>query len=101
MRHAMQAKTYRLAPQAEVDLEDIWFYTLRHWSMAQADTYHRALVAAFEALASGRQQGRVADVRSGYLKLPCGSHVIYFRDRGDRLDVIRILHERMDVERHL
>lgn len=35
---------------------------------------------------------------AGYL---CGSHVVYFLDCADRLDVIRILHQRQDAERHL
>jgi len=30
-----------------------------------------------------------------------GSHVIYFLDDSDRLDVIRVLHQRQDAERHL
>ncbi|MGL4234892.1 type II toxin-antitoxin system RelE/ParE family toxin [Tabrizicola sp.] len=97
----MAAKPYRLSPSAEQDLEDIWLYTLRHWSPAQADRYHRSLVAEIEALAAGDRKGRPATVRSGICKRPCGSHVIWFRDQGDRLDIIRVLHSAQDVERHL
>lgn len=97
----MTAKTYRLTPQAEADLENIWLYTLDRWSIAQADSYHRDLVATFAALASGERRGRIAHVRPGYLKHPCGAHVIYFRDHGDRLEIIRILHGAQDVERNL
>ena len=98
---SMTAKPYRLTPQAEADLENIWLYTLDRWSIAQADSYHRDLVAAFAALASGQRRGRTAHVRPGYLKHPCGAHVIYFRDHGDRLEIIRILHGAQDVERNL
>lgn len=97
----MKAKTYELAPLAEDDLEDIWLYTLEQWSRVQADEYYRSLVTAFDALASGHVQGRKVDVRPGYLKHLCRSHMIYFRDRGDRLDIIRILHQRQDVNRNL
>lgn len=97
----MRIRSYRLSPLAEVDLEGIWLYTLEHWSPEQADSYHRDIVATFEALASGNKRGRAADVRSGYLKHPCGAHMIYFRDNGGRLEIIRILHDRQDVERHL
>lgn len=97
----MKAKTYELAPLAEDDLEDIWLYTLEQWSRAQADDYYRSLVTAFDALASGHVQGRKVDVQPGYLKHLCGSHMIYFQDRGDRLDIIRILHQRQDVNRNL
>ena len=93
-------KPYRLSPLAEADLEDIWLYTLQHWSMEQADSYHRSLVAAFEGLAAGTKQGR-SFVLPGFQKYQCGSHVIYFLNHAEHLDVIRVLHQRQDAERHL
>lgn len=101
MPNAMMAKPYHLSPRAETDLEGIWRYTLEHWSKAQADRYHRSLIAEIEALAARRRTGRVSSVRPGFLKRPCGSHVIWYRDHADRLDIIRILHAAQDVERHL
>ena len=93
-------KPYRLSPLAEADLEDIWLYTLQHWSMEQADSYHHSLMAAFEGLAAGCKQGRPS-VLPGFQKYLCGSHVVYFLDHADSLDVIRVLHQRQDAERHL
>jgi len=101
MPPSMGAKTYRLSPLAEDDLEGIWLYSLEHWSLTQADTYLRDLIGVFQALASGVKRGRPVDVRPGYLKYASGAHVIYFQDRGDRVDVIRVLHGRQDAERHL
>jgi len=95
------AKPYRLSPLAEADLEEIWIYTLKHWSIEQADAYHHKLVAAFEGLAAGTKQGRPADVLPDFRKCLCGSHVVYFLNDQDHLDVIRILHQRQDAERHL
>ena len=92
----MQGKSYALSPLAEIDLEDIWLYTFQNWSLAQADSYHRDLVMAFEGLASGTKRGRNVDVRPDYLKCPVGSHMIYFRDRDDQIEVIRVLHQRQD-----
>ena len=92
----MQGKSYALSPLAEIDLEEIWFYTFQNWSLAQADSYHRDLVMAFEGLASGTKRGRDVDVRPDYLKCPVGSHMIYFRDRDDQIEVIRVLHQRQD-----
>ena len=43
----MQGKSYALSPLAEIDLEDIWLYTFQNWSLAQADSYHRDLIATF------------------------------------------------------
>lgn len=94
------AKPYRVSPLAEADLEEIWLYTAKCWSMEQADTYHRNFVKAFEELAAGLRQGRPS-VLPDFQKYLCGSHVIYFLMYADCLDVIRILHQRQDVERHL
>lgn len=94
-------KIYRLSPLAERDLEEIWLYTAKNWSVEQADSYHNGIVAVFEGLAAGTKRGRTADVLPDFQKYLFGSHVIYFLDYADRLDVIRILHQRQDAERHL
>ena len=50
---------------------------------------------------SGGGAGLGVDVRDGYLKHPIGRHFIFFRTTDDGIEVIRILHQRMDVGRHL
>lgn len=94
-------KPYRLTALVEVDLEEIWLYTFKHWTLEQADTYLHNLVAAFEGLAAGTKQGRSADVLPKFMKYLCGSHMVYFLDYSAYLDVIRIMHQRQDTERHL
>jgi toxin ParE1/3/4 len=97
----MRGSGYRLSPLAESDLEDIWLHTFKTWSAEQADRYHRGLVTVFEDLATGRKIGRPVDIRDGYLKCVFGSHVVYFRPSSAGIDVIRVLHGRMDANRHL
>lgn len=97
----MPSKTYRLSPLAETDLENIWLYTFENWSLAQADSYLRDIVKTFEDLASGLKNGRDVDVFPEYLKFPVGAHMIYFRDRENWIDVIRVLHQRQDTNRNL
>ena len=97
----MQDKSYSLSPLAEIDLEEIWFYTSQRWSLEQAASYLRDMVATFNGLASGLKRGRDVDVRAGYLKCPVGSHMIYFRDSGDQIEVVRVLHQRQDTTRNL
>ena len=87
----MQSKSYALSPLAEIDLEEIWFYTFQNWSLAQADSDYREIVVAFEGWASGTKRGREVDVRPDYVKYPVGSHLIYFRDSGDQIEVVRVL----------
>ncbi|MEP1945498.1 MAG: type II toxin-antitoxin system RelE/ParE family toxin [Lentilitoribacter sp.] len=97
----MSGKSYALSPLAEIDLEEIWFYSFQTWSLAQADSYHRELVTTFEGLAAGTKRGQGLNVRPDYLKCPVGSHMIYFRDRDDQIEVIRVLHQRQDVKLNL
>lgn len=92
---------YRLSPLAESDLEEIWLYTFRQWSLEQADDYHKGIMKAVEGLASGRNVWQTSNVLKGYWKYPVGRHVIFFRNTEDFLDVIRILHEEMDMNLHI
>lgn len=93
--------SYRLRPRSEADLEEIWLFSREQWSTEQADSYHRDIMAAIEGLAAGTKAGRSVDLREGYLKYPAGSHVIYFVPTESGIDVVRILHSRMDVNRHV
>ena len=95
------SRVFRLSPLAEADLEEIWLYTLRQWSIKQADAYHRNIIAAIADLACGRVIGQQTDIREGYWKFKSGMDIIYYRESCDHLDVIRMLHGRMDVELQL
>tara|TARA_A100000171_G_scaffold7094_1_gene5468 strand:+ start:1085 stop:1381 length:297 start_codon:yes stop_codon:yes gene_type:complete len=92
---------YRISARAEVDLEEIWLYTQQRWSARQADTYIRDFLNVFAELASATRIGQKCDIRDGYFKIGSGAHVIYYRHAGDAIEVVRILHGRMDVNRHL
>ena len=95
------SRVYRLAPLAEIDIEDIWSYTASQWSDARADQYIRDLLIAFAELANGMRIGTARTVRLDYRQLLVGSHAIFYRESSSRIDVIRILHQSMDVKRHL
>jgi len=93
---------HRLSPRAQADLEDIWDYTAERWGARRAEAYIRQIYGAVEALAVTPSIARRCDeVRPGYWKHPVGSHVIFFRRYPYGIDVVRILHGRMDFERHL
>ncbi|WP_414975922.1 type II toxin-antitoxin system RelE/ParE family toxin [Gordonia sp. (in: high G+C Gram-positive bacteria)] len=44
---------------------------------------------------------RSDDVRAGYRKYATGSHLVFYVQAGESVDIIRILHRRMDPARHL
>jgi toxin ParE1/3/4 len=92
---------FRVSPLAQRDLEDIWSFTVEKWSWEQAGKYHADLLRVFVQLLSGQVKGREVDVRTGYRKYPVGSHFVFYRRRSYGIEIIRVLHRRMDVSRHL
>ncbi len=96
-------RRYLLSPAAQADLEEIWDYTHHRWGVDQAEEYLRELQRAIERFAANPQIGRACDeIRPGYRKLAAGSHTLFHRVTAEGvIDVVRVPHQRMDVDRHL
>lgn len=64
--------------------------------------YLRRIEAAIIIAAEQPQLALSAEaVRSGYFRFAAGSHVLFFRKLPDGIDIVRILHNRMDFLRHV
>jgi len=93
---------FRLTPAARRDLEGIWRYSAQQWGTTQAGRYLDTLNAAFESLAQAPRSGSACDhIRPGYRRQWVEQHGVYYRIVNDSVVVVRILHERMDTQRHL
>ena len=93
---------YLLSPRARDDLEAIWRYSQFRWDAEQAEAYLRQVQRAFETLARYPRRGRPCDdIRPGYFKFRVASHLIFYRIKRDEVEVVRILHGRMDFDRNL
>jgi len=93
---------YTLSPAAQNDLGEIWDYTREHWGIDQAEQYLRKIQQAIERILDNPMIGRSCEtVRPGYRIHGVGSHRLYFRIPDGPVEVIRILHQRMDVAQHL
>jgi len=99
MRRSLKA--YSLSRLAEADLESIYDFTLANWSKKQADKYYTGLVASFKGLAEGRKIGRVSELGEGVMKILVGSHVVFYLEHDNSIEIIRILHQSMDVARRI
>jgi toxin ParE1/3/4 len=94
--------SYLLSPRAVADVEEIWDYTERRWDADQAERYNRVLEHGIEQIARDPRRGRRCDqIRPGYRKFSVGSHVIFYRVLEEDVEIVRILHQGMDFERHL
>jgi toxin ParE1/3/4 len=91
-------RAYVLSPAAERDLDDIWDYTVARWGEAQAERYILSIETTVVGLADGTYPSLSAGgVRDGYRKALVGMHVVFFRESVALIDVIRILHQQMDI----
>ncbi len=94
-------KALVFSPAAEADIDAIYDYSAKYWGVERAERYIDALRDTCIALGAGDFPGRPVDVSPAYRKQAAGSHVIFFRDDGTRIVVVRVLHGKQDVERHL
>lgn len=93
---------FALSPRAQADIDEIWEYSVKHWGVSHAETYMRIIAAAVEALAADPQRGRPCDdIRRGYRRHAVGSHIVFYRTPARHIEIVRVLHRRMDFRRHL
>ena len=87
-------------PDATTDLDSIWDYTADKWGTDQANRYVEDIRIVVEKLGTDVSTSHsAADVRKGYRKTFVGRHVIFFREGADIVEVVRVLHQQMDVGR--
>lgn len=93
--------SFRLTEQALRDLRSIGRYTQQTWGREQRNIYLAKLDASFHLLAREPRRGHACDdLRVGYRKYHIGRHLIFYLEATYGVEIIRILHERMDVEAH-
>jgi toxin ParE1/3/4 len=91
--------SYRLAADADADLQNIYWFTHESWGENQAEIYINSLFATFDLLAQRPEMGRLRtelarDIRSFTHK----RHVIYYTNLNAEIGIARVLHVSMDVE---
>lgn len=104
----------RLVSAAEADFGQILRWTTGEFGARQAQTYARTLSLAVEALSQGPAvPGAMPrdDIAPGLRALHVarggrkGRHIVFFRvrdnDESAVIEVLRILHDAMDLPRHL
>ena len=91
--------SFTLTRKARADLKSIAAYTQRRWGKTQRKTYAKQFDDAFHLLADGPDIGNSCEyIKEGYKSFPNSSHVIFYRALGGKqIEVVRILHKRMDV----
>ena len=93
---------YGLSRKAAIDLDGIHEYTTLNFRLAQAQRYLNGMHERFEDLARqpmlGRSAGRLAPNLRRY---EYRSHVVSYVAEDEDVLIARVLHQSMDVRRHV
>lgn len=94
---AKPSERYRLTPSAIADLEAIWTWTARNWSVEQADAYVTGLERTFALLAANPRIARERDEITPPVRIfRHRAHIVVYRTEGPRVVVLRVRHARED-----
>ena len=94
----------RLSRKAIADLDSIWDYTVETWSEEQAVAYYQHIYTAIQNLDNLPDflEKKYDVIKPGLLGFKVGHHFVFYTRHPDgTIQVIRILHECMDYQRHL
>ena len=94
---------FKLTNKAVEDLANIWEYTFEKWSEQQADNYYEILISNCELIANNPKFGKTYDgITPNLLGTKANRHIIFYRIiKKDEVEIIRILHERMDLKKRI
>ena len=87
---------YRLTRQADDNLIQIYLQGAEQFGIRQADRYTSGLERSCSPLAGHPRMGCPADeIRAGLRRHEHAAHVVFYRETGDGVLIVAILHRRM------
>ena len=87
-----------LRPAARADLEAIWRQGAETWAPDQADRSADGFFALFDLLAEFPGMARERTEFTPCVRIhPSSAHLIVYRQDGQGIEIIRILHARQDL----
>jgi toxin ParE1/3/4 len=92
---------FRLTRPAIRDLTEIGRYTRETWGEEQARRYRTAITARLKWLCRNKSLWRERpELREGVYTYTEQSHIIVFREYEEGIEILRVLHQRMDLVSH-
>jgi toxin ParE1/3/4 len=94
---------YIINEKALDDINKIWIYTAENWSVEQADRYYNSIFDEIEYIVQRFDMARdFGNIRKSYKYSKIKSHLIFFKkNKSNKIEVVRVLHERMDIGNRL
>ena len=94
---------YVFSELADQDLEDISYYTTLYFGEGQARAYRASIDQSAMTIANFPSIGRPYMTKDGKLlqKFNVGEHSLFYQPNEDGVIIVRVLHCKMDFDRHL
>jgi toxin ParE1/3/4 len=93
---------YRLTDRARADLIDIYDFTENRFGAYQADAYYAGLIRTFGLLADFPRIGQPVDeLAAGYRRFRFQSHLIFYTEQPDYIEIRAIVHAAQDIRPQL
>ncbi|WP_323757124.1 type II toxin-antitoxin system RelE/ParE family toxin [Roseivirga sp.] len=94
---------YKLTKKAVEDISKIWAYTLETWSENQADKYYEMLISSFQEIANNPNSGKNYEgITPNLFGVKVNRHIVFYRIvNKNYIEIIRILHESMDLKKRI
>jgi toxin ParE1/3/4 len=93
---------HRLAPQAEIELHELWYYTATESDSVEiADRLIDRITKCFFLLATRPHMGRRrGDLRpgAGLRSFPVGRFIVFYRITGEDVDILHVIPAARDIE---
>lgn len=93
--------SYRLSRQAQASLKGIYEYSIETFGKQRAEQYVKTLRQKFQDLPDALGVSNRDDISPGYRSTRVESHVIFFRINDSQVEILDVLHRRMDPNEHL
>jgi len=91
---------YIISEKALEDINNIWIYTAENWSIEQANRYYNLIVDEIEYVSVNFDESKdFSNIRKNYKVSKVKSHLVFYKKtENTEMEVVRILHERMDLK---
>jgi toxin ParE1/3/4 len=94
---------FRISAKALEDIDKIWLYTLENWSLNQANHYYLLIYQEIKFIVDDFEGGKdIGKIKSGYRQFSVKSHLIIYKKAEDGIvEIVRVLHQMMDIPNQL
>ncbi len=93
---------HELSEAAAKDIERIPERSVVDFGLAQTEIYFHSLKTCLELLNDNPNMGnRADDIHPGYRRFAHQSHMVFYQTSEQGIPIVRILHKRMDANKHI